>query len=757
MTHTLHLPPALSEIYGGPRPGWLREILDYLPCLQSLMVSQLPFFDHNAMTSLKGHSSSTEYNIRLLLADREPNATYVGLAEALLRFPALIYLDLSYTKAARHRNVLSSLSQLEHLRVLKLRSIGLKDNDAEFLANAIGSRVRFLDLRNNMLTDMAVRSLLQASFLPSVNSGLEGPSPQMHSPEADFLRRPDLDEQFIKVLAKPLTNRLWIDDLPPVGITHLYIADNHITVEGVGSLLASARLHALDFGTVNTADIIRRSSSPLHDKSYRYPGAEKLVPLLGKIAGDTLTYFRAHHAVVTAELPTKDIASPRNLLPELQAAEVSRPVELDASQEVHELPAEMPPIYELADTSVTEPGSSTARIAKAQHLSVPYEDERLPDVRRGSAFAPEVVQPIPVRGETMVSDATDTSISTAHHAEGEGTLSSVSAFSTYSETQFADTSPEFVAQCTSPVSMDDPRARKIQDLLAKRPQIQSIPLQNGKASWFPFLHPSHVPRLETLVLTDVPSHVDANSPIFSSLIRFITACSNEALLANLQAGSDYSLPPGRARLQAEQQRARSLFGLRRLVLEITPPTSYHLSSWKPANQYNDIEHSSTGDRDSEALWAAATDDFSFFDEDECGIFQHDQGKYDKVSLMPSDDDSTNSGTEAPLGRHVSQRSVTSAATGTPSPSRAVADTHPQSPMLGIDLVAELSAFRRAKKAEYEQVVLRERKRRSTNGTGLSSFLSPSSPVPSTPHISIAQFVEGHWKGEVKVIRKPAPN
>jgi hypothetical protein len=27
---------------------------------------------------------------------------------------------------------------------------------------------------------------------------------------------------------------------------------------------------------------------------------------------------------------------------------------------------------------------------------------------------------------------------------------------------------------------------------------------------------------------------------------------------------------------------------------------------------------------------------------------------------------------------------------------------------------------------------------------------------STPHLSIAQFVEGHWKGEVKIVRNAAP-
>lgn len=70
----------------------------------------------------------------------------------------------------------------------------------------------------------------------------------------------------------------------------------------------------------------------------------------------------------------------------------------------------------------------------------------------------------------------------------------------------------------------------------------------------------------------------------------------------------------------------------------------------------------------------------------------------------------------------------------------------------IDLVAELAAFRRGKKAEYERVVHRERGRRSTLGTGASGLL-----MPSSPHISLSHYVEGHWKGEVKVVRNPMPN
>ena len=821
LTHTLHLPPALSEIYDGPRPGWLRDILEYLPCLQSLMVSRLPFFDHNCMVALQNPQKWTHYNVRLLLADNEPNTTSAGLAETLVRFPLLTYLDLSYTTSARDRSVLSSLSRLENLQVLKLRGIGLKDPDAELLANAIQKRVRFLDLRNNMLTDMAVRSLLQASFvLPTGPQQLQFP-PHLrragHSPDpvaqkalqglgSDFLKSPHLDEQYLKFLAGPVTSHPWIEYLPYVGITHLYIANNMISVEGVAALLASSQLHALDAGTVKTADAIYKHTAP--PKNGRYPGAEKLVPILGNTAGDKVTYFRANHAVLTAEPPSKDAGSlhVNELLPELPAVEAPRGAELDASEnaQVHEAPANEAPIYELADTSLVD--KETPMMTGAS--PGPYQDEPLPMVRRGSIFAPEVVRQRPRRGSASAPEVVHARRGSAYAPEvlqarrgsayapevlearrdstiapevlqamsnggnsfdslifssnasnpdavqAQGTLPSVFTTDVCDSPGGVDSFSPSLAFCSSPIGSDDPRAQRIQELLAKRPRNQSLPLRRNKESRFPYLHPSHIPHCETLVLTDIPSHIPPNSSILYTLTRFITACSNEALLATLQAGSDYSLPPGQARYQAEQQRSRSLFGLRCIILEITDTSRRKLTSWKPANQRNGNFTSSTGDRDSEALWAAATDDFSFFGEEECGIPENDPGKYfpmaalnEKVSLMSSDDDSSNSrsGTESPLpSRDVSRRSMTSAVSTATNQSQ-------QQFLQDVDVVAQLAAFRREKKAEYEALVRRERGRRSTCGTGVSSIYSTSSA-----QISMAHFVEGYWKGEVKVVRNPTP-
>lgn len=784
LTHTLHLPPALSEIYDSPRPGWLREVLEYLPCLQSLIVSRLPFFDHNAMVSLKGPAGrdipeARTYNVHLLVAEYEPNTTSQGLAEMLVRFPALMYLDLSYTRPARDRRVLSMLSLLEHLQVLKLRGIGLKDNDAQCIANAIGTRVRFLDLRSNYLTDVALRSLLQASFQhsdrdqvgwdvggqtwDSMGLDIQATSPLSNS---ELPKRSDLDQQLLELFTRPLTNRYWVGNLAHAGITHLYVADNPITVEGVASLLASTKLHALDVGAINTAEALARAAQPVTERNQaRLPGPEKLVPLLVYHARDRLRYLRVHHALITAEAPVRD-ASLHALLPELSASaqtETVGKVELDSANDVHELPTVVEPISELADTSTRYPTSTFSPSAEERVRRTKYEDEPLP--RRGSIFAPEVAE----RG--------------ARGADYDEPQYSADTVVSPGRSCMSSRVPDSNSPCSSPTPPGDPRSQKIQELLAKRPRNLSIPLRDGKINNIPYLHPSHVPHLETLVLTDIPSHVPANSHILTSLTRFITACSNEALLATLQAGTDYSLPPGQARLRAEQEESRKLFALHRIVLEIVPAPKTasgraKLTPWNPLSYQYGTSKSPLADRDSENLWCAAMNDFSFFDETECGIPDNDLGKYhfpmaalnemNDTSVSDNNCDSAVSGHKTSELGGSSPSAIAAGRRARSDNDKLANDIHgrrkqeqqqeeqvaPQ-----VDLVSELASFRRAKKIEYENL----RRTTQTNSSDTTVNSSTSMPPPSSPSSlsrspvsPIEQFVEGHWKGEVKIVRNPTP-
>lgn len=898
LTHTLHLPPALSEIYGGPNREWLRDVLDYLPNLQSLIVAKLPFFDHHSLFALRTPSNRRRsldgdqdeipvYGLKLLLAGHEPNATSVSIATALPCFQALVYLDLSYTTPARDAAVLAALGKLYDLQVLKLRGVGLRDSEAEVLANSIGIKVRLLDLRENFLTDMTVRSLIQACFMPTDvpanNSRVRArhvedwpvgiaPGPELFS--LDTLRNEELDHELLKQLTNPLTGRLAFEDIPHRGLTHLYISDNYLSVEGLSNLLQSERLHVLDGGSVDHIKTIARTrslSSPTgYSDEVRFPGAEKLIPVLAQYAAKNLTYLRVGHAVVTAQLELSDYpGTPAKSSTELRALQ-PQAVELppderflvEAPAPAHyavEMPSDPEQRYEL-DATPAQPRHELIGDIIQFAISPPIGDkpedpnqlaETLSPVKGEGPYAPEVVE----NGERhsdedsedgeVILNATGTGL-TARKSRKEprpdtnGTLHSPGSTTTPDSGTLALKNPVQAPMPPSRPSITQ-RTARIDTLLAKRPP-PGKPLS--------FLHPSNLPNLRTLILTDLPTLVPQSSQVIPTLKSFISACADEAALAFLRARTDYSLPPGRARHAAELDHARSLFALRTLVLEMAQPGSKSPSEargWHHNKQRLILSKSSTGDRDSENLWSAAENDFSFFGEegeeqDECGIYENEPDKYfptahfdDKILITPQDSNEDvrrsssphgsfgsvhqrpmrsptilRSPRELPLGRNRRRSSgsgdfdrdrdslrdrIFGSASGTTrrgpgslvsempgsSPSTPIAfqlpptsnpnnlaglnvqyasTPEPDEPM--VDVISELAAWRRERKKEYEDAVIRWKLSRGATG-GHSRAVSIDHAVGGTKGFDIGlderdmPFVEGHWKGEIRVIRtNPAP-
>ncbi len=651
LTHTLHLPPALSEIYGGPNPTWLRDVLENLPNLQSLVVSKLPFFDHHSLLALRQSSSNRRrslddadeeiplYGLKLLLARREPNATLISLAEALRHFRQLVYLDLSYTSPARDASVLLALSGLYDLQVLKLRGIGLRDSEAEVLANAIETRVRLLDLSENQLTDMAVRSLMQACFPDRQTNGNRPHARQVEDwpvgipagPDflsLDTLRSEDLDHELLKQLTNPLTGRLAFEDIPHRGLTHLYISDNHLSVEGLSSLLKSTRLHILDGGSVDTVKEIARTRSLTAPSGYTdevsFPGAEKLIPLLSTYASNNLTYLRIDHAVVTKELQPRDAPSPSSSVAELptpitSAAELppEERVVFEAPAPAHqpvELPSERDPIYELSGESAP-PKFELAGDCIHFALSPPVGDapvqsqadseEEVRPVRGEGAFAPEVV----TNGDGQEDEAGPSDEEVVLNASGTGLGSKKSRrVNSWHRSDFDSWRPNddagplngphhdhyvhigpniplvHIPPRKAPVA-STVRLARMETILQKRPKVtfakpeaNPIPPSNKEKVLTPRkglplskFHPSFLPHLRTLILTNVPSSIRQSSPVIPALRDLISACADEAQLALLRAQTNYSLPPGRSRKASEMHHARSLFALRQIVLEIAPP------------------------------------------------------------------------------------------------------------------------------------------------------------------------------------------
>jgi hypothetical protein len=603
-THTLRLPPARSEIYGGPKTSWLRDLLEYLPNLQALLVSGLPFFDHGALMALRGFQGvgydddagigvGVGVGLRLLRADREPNTTSTGLVEALGHFRNLVYLDLSYTATAKDPVVLKALALLGDLLVLKMRGVRMRDQGVEVLTSSIGVRVRVLDLRDNLVTDDGVRSLIDGSVVAADGGGGDedqgggirlGPEESILS--AESLRSEDLDGRIVEQLRQPYSRHPAFEYLPHAGVTHLMVAGNRLTADGLARLLESKRMNVLDAGSVDVEESGSEMSS----------SAGRLIPILVTSAAKSLTYLRVSHSVVTEDAHIMDVSGSRHL--------------------------------------------ATNQISG----------------RRDA-------EPYPIPPETK---------------------------HTYSLQQ-----------------------SRINLLLAKRPRTSTIFQRNSKDRSL-HLHPSHLPNLKTLVLTDIPSSAPSSSHLIPSLINFITSCADESLLSTLQSQSNYSLPPGLFRENAERQHARSLFALQRIILEITPAATAEpkrklsrvpTGGWNSEYYHNPgFLKSSTGDEDGERLFAAAANDFSFFGDGDDG------GEEEIYPQKRARNPNREPETESEKGPWV-------------------------------DVVSALAEFRRAKRREFEELVVRE---------GGSVPTTPS--TTATLGSGLVVGVEGHWGGEVKIVR-----
>lgn len=127
-------------------------ILDHLPTLQALVVSNLSFFDNQCLQSTHHSANSLprgppRYSLKLLIASDCENTTAHSLAAILTQCPDLVYLDLSGAQAARSPSVLHQIGRLSELQVLKLARFGLKYEDLGYLK--FNKNLRSLDVSDN--------------------------------------------------------------------------------------------------------------------------------------------------------------------------------------------------------------------------------------------------------------------------------------------------------------------------------------------------------------------------------------------------------------------------------------------------------------------------------------------------------------------------------------------------------------------------------------------------------------------------------
>ncbi len=727
MTHTLHLPPAHAELYNGPHADWLRDILERLPNLQSLIVRGLPFFDHSALWALKYNPPKPEENedtptglfelpassgrtfqrpvdfvpsfgLRLLDASRCPNVTPNSLAQALGRFEGLLYLDLSYTSPARDPLVLRTLRRSVGLQVLKVRGIGLTDDALSVVSAAIGRKVRSLDLRDNYISDRGIRRLLDDCFIVAAANNDHSLSRQRSSSLLPYIGAEMLDiyqgEDFESFIRNAFTGRfigrLAIEDAPEGGITHLYITGNEVTVEGISGLVRSGRLHVLDVDCVRSGMVrhLSTTSKDTTDQSLEMPGVEKLTPVMCQHATDSMTFLRIDHSLITKDAPSyspDEIVQGRAELFDTALPDLPRyAAELDATSvhpEVFEMPAVQTPTYEL-------PGDPMRLVVSPAINDPQHTDERGTSPacgpRRGSAFAPEVF-------DSLAADADRLALLSPVSAMGEGTLLSGDSL----RSPLSPMEPPWMSSSDSWLTSSRPRSySSVGDERKARLSAHKSNKRN--------LHPAMLPRVRTLVLTDVPP-LSPSKELSDRLICFIRQCAEEAWLAKSQADLDYALPPGRrGHATAIKQSAEKIFALQRLVVELAPHNGTRRSSKASPWSHNSTK-SMTEDRDSEALWSAAETDFSFFGDEDYSFPSLESGRFAHAQRTNEKEVSFGRENQIPMSkglRHVSAPPT-------------------------FDTVALLSAFRQERKLAHHRSI----------AAGASD-----------------QHTEGYWEGLVQVVR-----
>ena len=693
---------------------------------------------------------------------------------ALTHWPDLVFLDLSDTPTARDPHVLSGLEHMKSLQVLKLKHIGLRDIDCDTLAEATKIRIRSLDVRDNLLTDASVRTLLAKCFHRTRDvQTVQKRAHEGHADQEDWLKgipRPtpdvldqfrgdDIDQRFIKLLTQSVVGRIPTEDLPPTGITHLYIANNYITMEGIASLVKTQNLHVLDAGDLDTAKVLGRPrtlsslSSPVA-QSFLVPGAEKLTGILEKFATENLTYLRLHHTVLTSPMTTKEVdlaeldseegnSSQQPQLPELDGEEAPRPELQGDLDHPAELDA-MPPVYELPDNDATPRyelvGDPIQIVVSPAANKTTFPRDLSPPPSLGSpASAPEVV-----------SEAEDNLILTP-----TGLSPMVQAASGREASGIDTPAISNLSLDNGAIFTDDPSSR-LSQINSRRHELR-YGIRDANRG----LLPGRLPHLQTLTLTEV-STMTPSKTLIQNLKSFISDCAIEHHLAvsqaDIEAKADphrinYPNPHSHSRPSGTSAGASSFFALQKIILELTPPRSRdasratdsstrdhpslhsphhspHSPQFPPSAVKRSKNWSTTEDPDTEAFWNAAENDFSFFSEgvpnrgdgDECGLPAVEPGGRlpktigDKEAVVVSaagdnDDESVRPGSRD--GR---------------KDGGSRAEVRQEREQL-YDVVGELARWRAERKGAFREAMEEE------GGGG-----------------GKAVFVEGYWPGEVKIVR-----
>ncbi|KAH6722936.1 hypothetical protein BKA61DRAFT_648180 [Leptodontidium sp. MPI-SDFR-AT-0119] len=768
LAHTLHIPPAQPEFYDGPQAGWLRDILDRLPCLQALIVSNLSFFDHSSLQGIhQRRQSITTYPLKLLIASNCENTTASSLTTALLHFPELVYLDLSSAQGARSPYVLRQIGTLTELRVLKLRNCGLRDDDVDHLTF---SGLRSLDVSCNLLTERGLAKLLGKLPTSAATNGNLSPFTRRYSgiPLPTRVIAEGLDSFIVKRLTSGIDGYLGVEEGLPPAFSHLDVASNFFTVDILSHLASSHNLQHLDCGSLNL------SQKPYGARSPHSPGAgarrfsdpsevEILSPGIFTHTFRNLTYLRIHHSAITAQPFSGEEGSAEDQCFELH--------EEDLRYELDSMEVGRPGTFELDDTSIVPPEPDRpvvhatfespddvgAQIHSTQPIpiknglnAVESRPESTPEVRVTFADdGPKTSQPITIPQNGALPTDQRSSFESSEDMEAQMKVimpDEMKALGTCWAMRNTDKGRP-TPKSTPPTIAISPEPTHQPPKLPPRPPISApdgperfqytykpgtTPTPLPKPSHdikrllsesTQRLHhlttrqqrhpgrfkPSYLPHLKSLSLTSIPSttHRRTIPDTLSLLIRELAEEEELARLTSLSRSLSMSQPP-------PHHSPTTPLKLKHLILEMTsqpdpiaPPRSRSPStsgagfgererartSSKRAS-FASYTKSSTEDADSESFMNSISSDFSFFGEDDGGLLVS-EGRIDSPGLGRGE-----FGFGFGLGVDGGE----------------------------VDVVMELSAFRKARKREFESATER----------GVWG---------------VEEVLGGFWRGEVRVVRE----
>lgn len=253
LTHTLrlnHHDIGLDYSSGGSQ--WLAQLLRQLPNLQSVLIHAHPWFDHATCLALRAAVSDSPaerpFSLRLLVATRCRNVLPASLPALLHACPALVYLDLSYTRVGGVGGFAAPLGALRDLRVLKLRGTGLVDDRLIELVAVLRTRLRSLDVAQNALTDRAVDALLAHCWQresPLAAASTSRPL-QRYRPSLTDRRAPN--GELYNALTTRIVGQLELESADATGLTDLVMSDTRISAGGAAKLLHQPALGSLDIG-----------------------------------------------------------------------------------------------------------------------------------------------------------------------------------------------------------------------------------------------------------------------------------------------------------------------------------------------------------------------------------------------------------------------------------------------------------------------------------------------------------------------------